>query len=60
MERCLDLGFLRVRVFEGKREEWGRRRNTELGAVVAPRRRWREGIGKGRKGEGGEEKEEDE
>ena len=39
--------------------EWGRRRNAELGAVVAPGRRWRDDIGKGRKGEGegeGEEK----
>ena len=33
--------------------------NAELGAVVAPGRRWRDDIGKGRKGEGegdGEEK----
>ena len=36
--------------------EWGWRRNAELGAVVAPGRRWSDDIGKGKKGEGeGEE-----
>ena len=53
------LGFLGVRVLEGKRGEWGWRRNAELGAVMAPGRRWRDDIGKGRKGDGdGEEEDE--
>ena len=55
-----------VWVLEGKRGEWGggrmrswgRRTNAELGAVVAPGRRWRDDIGKGREGEGEEEDEE--
>ena len=42
------LGFLGVRVLEGKKGEWGRRTNAELGAVVALGRRWRDDIGKGR------------
>ena len=33
------LGFLGVRVLEGKRGEWGWRRNAELRVVVAPGRR---------------------
>lgn len=32
--RGLSMGFLGVRVFEGKRGEWGRGRNVELGAMV--------------------------
>ena len=50
-EWALGLGFLGFRVFMGRREEREKSRNAELGAMVVQRRRWREGIVKGREGE---------
>ena len=37
-----DLDILGVRVLDRRKGKWGRRKNVELGAMVALGRRWRE------------------